>query len=245
MPAHPASASAPRRRAPILIALGAIVAVILGVGIYAFASTADSAVPEAQASTLPEGVDADGGITLGVDGAVGTEAATDVPTVELYFDFACSHCATFEEEVVPELEELLSAGEIAIVQHPVAILDGYFESAYSSRAAAAAMAVAESDPQAYTAFVAALMAAQSDMGSDGFTDAQIADIAADAGVSQEGQTAIEGTDYEDIAVAATEAAVSDGLTGTPSVAIDGEFLDYNEINYMEPGVLVDYLATLG
>ncbi|WP_152648058.1 DsbA family protein [Demequina sediminicola] len=199
----------------------------------------------AEAAELPSGPDSFGAVPIGTDGvAFGPVATGDVPVVDVYFDFACHYCMLFEMGVTPDLVEMAEAGEATVVLHPVAILDRNFPSAYSTRASAAAMVVAETSPEHFLLFTASLMSSQEQLPEDGWTENQLAELATDLGAPQETADAILSTDFEDTVGEATEAAFAGGMQGTPSVAVDGALLDYEQINYIEPGALTEYLDAL-
>ncbi|WP_061962330.1 DsbA family protein [Demequina flava] len=208
-------------------------------------SPSDSPSAEVAVGELPWGPDSFGAVPIGTDGAAYGDVATgDVPVIDVYADFACHYCMLFEAGVAPALEELASSGDAVVVYHPVSILDRNFPSKYSTRSAAAALAVANTAPEVYLEFTASLMASQPDLPEDGWTEDQLADLALEVGAPQETADAILSDEYEEAITDATVAAFDGGMSGTPSVAVNGELLNYEEINYIEPGVLVEYLDTL-
>lgn len=207
-------------------------------------AVADSS-PQTTEGGLPSGPGSYGAIAIGMNGtAHGDVTDAEVPVVDVYVDFACYYCMLFESGVAPDLEELAMAGEAIVVYHPVAILDRKFPSQYSTRAAAAAMVVAEETPEAFVEYTMALMTSQESLPEDGWTEGELADFALDLGAPQEAADAIVATDFEDVVGEATAQAYAGGMQGTPSVAVNGVLLDYEQINYIEPGVLVDYLASM-
>jgi protein-disulfide isomerase len=189
--------------------------------------------------TAPQVSDDSGGVTVSADG-VGTTGAAPVE-VTVYLDLMCPFCGQLEEANGPLLAERTASGDVAVTYHVVAILDpqssGTF---YSTRAANAAAVVAEQDPDHYADFVAALFADQPEEGSAGLTDAQIADVAVDAGVPADvaeqftatatGTYTADGEErdgtwrtYAPWVAAVTQQATTDlGELRTPTVLIDGE-----------------------
>ncbi|WP_418606106.1 DsbA family protein [Georgenia sp. SUBG003] len=59
----------------------------------------------------------DGGISLGSEMVAGTENP-DAPVLDVYLDFACPHCADFEEVNADDIDSLVTAGEATVVYHP-------------------------------------------------------------------------------------------------------------------------------
>lgn len=141
-----------------------------------------SPAPSLSAVKAPKTADAKGGIAVSKDG-VGTRGTGT--TVDVYFDFMCPYCGQFDQTNAADLDALVSAGTVTVIYHPIAFLDpssnGTF---YSTRAANAAAVVADQSPEHFTALVTALYAkgTQPTEGTNGLTDAQIAQLAEGVGV---------------------------------------------------------------
>ena len=170
---------------------------------------------------------APGSISYGTDLTPATQ--TDgAPVVELYADFACPHCYDFEQLRVPALTEMAKNGEITFVMHPVAILDRSEDfSEFPSRAADAYYAIAAGDPAHLEETGKALFEMWHSYGVGGYKgdapgSAQIAEAAQQAGVDQKIVDAIKGGSVERIAQASTKAMLDAGLTGTPTLMLNGE-----------------------
>ncbi|MDR1295650.1 MAG: thioredoxin domain-containing protein [Bifidobacteriaceae bacterium] len=161
------------------------------------------------------------GVAVGAGGA----ALTGIPSeprvrVDTFFDFMCPYCAQFEENYAAELQRLVDEGEIVWVQHPMAFLDRFsMETNYSSRTAHAANVVAQQTPEAFGAFVTALFAVQPAENTAGLTDAQIVQIAQDAGAPESVTSSFWQQDYLTELAVAAEAAINAGVTGTPTALI--------------------------
>jgi protein-disulfide isomerase len=180
---------------------------------------AAAGVPQGQEGQ-PAGATEDGGIALGCDGVPGGPQSKAQVRVDLISDYICPYCKQFEDQVVPELIEALQAGQIQLVLHPVGYLDGYSTTGYSSRAAAAATAVAALDPTHFLAFDQALWANQPEEGGPGLDDSQIAQLALDAGVSGDVVARFGDQGFgEWVAASTATAATAPGFTGTPWVLI--------------------------
>lgn len=227
-----------------LAILAAVVVVILSQG----NRSALEGVHSPQGSTLS------GGIPVGADGVAGSTSgsADDAVEVEVYSDFMCPFCALFEETNGPMLAELRESGDIVLTYHPVSILDRFSEgSAYSTRSATAVALVADQAPEAFVELNDLLFANQPAEGTPGLSDAEIADLAREAGVPDEVATQIEDGSYMADAAdgersatfvewteKATEQATKDlGGLGTPAIVIDGEVLDTAEYDWREEGRL--------
>lgn len=181
--------------------------------------------------TAPATATDEGGIPVGADGAAGGSDPDAVP-VTVYLDFMCPACGAFEQQAGPVLDEMRENGEILVEYRPVAILDGQSRGTrFSTRAGAAAGLVADQSPEAFADFVAAMYANQPQEGTEGLSDEQIAEIARQAGVSEDvASTIADGGHmtgpFADWVSALTVVALREQAPfGTPTVLVDGERLD--------------------
>lgn len=244
-----------QRTIAIAVAVGAIV--VVGVVIFAILAQGNRNAL-ADVALKPAGSTESGGIPVGVDGIAGdtTGAAADAVVVQVYSDYMCPICGVFEELNGPTLTEFREAGEILVEYHPVAILDRYsLDTAYSTRAATAVALVADQAPEAFLAFNDALFTNQPEENTAGLTDAELADVAREAGVPEDLAAQIESSAYlgqqadeeglplEETFVpwvtAATDQASADfGSFGTPTITIDGKNLyDELEVDWRVEGAL--------
>ncbi|GAA4924837.1 DsbA family protein [Actinoplanes utahensis] len=145
-------------------------------------------------------------------------------TVDIYEDFMCPACGSFEETTGPTLKQLATDGKITLRFHPVAILDRFSNgTAYSTRAAAASAAAAEAGK--FVEFHDALYANRPAENTDGLTDAAMLELAAGIGLTSETFTdAVNGGTYKAWAAQATEKFAAKGYTGTPTIVVGGEKL---------------------
>ncbi len=189
-----------------------------------------------------------GGIRVGEDGVAGVEdVPEDAVVVTVYADFMCPVCGDFERINGPMLDELREAGEVVVEYHPVSILDRYAEGTrYSTRSATAAALVADRAPEAYVGFSTALFASQPAESTPGLSDAELAELAAAAGVPQDvADTIADGSYLEgDGSFAAWVAASTQTASrefapqfGTPTVLVDGENVADLGVNWQVEGAL--------
>jgi len=234
------------RKSTIII----VVASVLGIALFAaliYFITDNSKVPalDADGAVVPAGSDATGGIPVGPTGIVGVDVPTDVPRVDIYEDFMCPACGKFEEINSVDLNELREASKISVYYHPITILDRYSNGTeFSTRAVNAVATVADRAPESFHPYVEVLYANQPAENTDGLTDEQLADFAVSVGVSQGVADQIVDGDFRKWALGATDQASQDGMQGTPTVMVDGEILDQNDVSYFTPGVLRNYLDSL-
>ncbi|RBY74591.1 disulfide bond formation protein DsbA [Geodermatophilus sp. TF02-6] len=195
--------------AAVLLAVAVVVVVV--VQTQRTATSATAAVP---ANT------ADGGDVVVVGPA-------DAPvTVDLYFDYQCPNCKAFEDADGTTLEQLVAAGTVQVHHHGMAFLDTDANDRYSTRALNAAAAVVDAaGPDAFQRFSDLLYAHQPPEGGSGLTDEQLIGYAAQAGASGAAvERAIRDLTYADWVAHVTDQASRDGVTGTPTVLVDGQRL---------------------
>lgn len=186
----------------LLAIVGVIVAVVIG---------------SRNAPVAPGGGAATGDYTL----VVGQE---DAPvTVSIYQDYMCPYCGQFERANREDLESMVDNGTAKIEFHVMNFLDQQSQGTrFSTRAANALVAVAKAEPDKVMAFNAALYDRQPAEGSAGLSDAEIADLAREAGVSNDVIATFASLSNEDFVNRSTTAAFASGVTGTPTVKINGE-----------------------
>lgn len=142
-------------------------------------------------------------------------------TLSIYVDFECPHCHTFKQETLPTLrEEYIETGDVAYVHgdFPIPVSD------WSQPAAMAARAVqAEAGTDAFWAYSERLYANQGEL-----------DYAAFASLADEIDADVDGSTIEQMArdevtwpvVEASKVTAEDaGVTGTPGVLVNGEFVE--------------------
>lgn len=249
-----AQVKAQERRTTLLIVGGSVVGLALFAALVLFIVN-QGKVPELgeDGAVAPAAADATGGIPVGAGGVVGEDVPAGEPRVDVYFDFMCPICHTFEQTNADDLDAMREGSEIQLYYHPVSILDRYSNGTnYSTRAAGAAGVVADQAPEAFVDFVDALFVNAPEEGTDGLDDAAIKQIAIDAGVPEDVAGNLTDAGFRKWATAATEQASKDGMQGTPTVRVsqngefaDGAILDPNVVNYFQPGALREHIESLG
>ena len=137
------------------------------------------------------------------------------------------------------LDRLRADGTIVVDSHPVAILDHKSSGTrYSTRAAAAAWAVADLDPDHYFDFVELLLANQPAEGSTGLTDQQIAGLATQAGVDAAAVAALCDRTYLSWTAASADVGSQDlSQLVTPTILINGRNVADLGVQWWKDGAL--------
>ncbi|WP_101297811.1 DsbA family protein [Halegenticoccus soli] len=147
-----------------------------------------------------------------------TKGSDDAPvTVQVFKDFSCPHCATFELEAVPKLEsEFVEPGDV-LYEHrdfPLPV-----DKQWSWAAPNAARAVQETvGEDAFFEYAVTLFENQSRYSMD-----LLANLASDVGADgAKVRSAAENGTYQPVLETDRTLAREQGASGTPAVFVDGE-----------------------
>jgi protein-disulfide isomerase len=201
-----------QRRTLIQVAVAVVLIALIAVIGFNVASKDDdtTATPVA----VPSSVTADGAIRIGA-----ADAKVVVTAVE---DFQCPACKQFEAISWDTLTDLVADGTIAVDYKPIAILDRMSSTDYSTRAANASICVADADISQWPAWHKAMFEQQPAEGGEGLSDDELVALAAAAGAdSPEVASCITGGTYTDFVGTQTQSVLDGGVTGTPSVSVNG------------------------
>ena len=206
-----------RRRHRLFTILGAAVIVSLLATIAGVVAVAmkDAADLERAAKIVRTPAHTTGGaIVVGAKGAP--------VTVDLYYDYMCPACGSFERVNGEDLDALLEDGTARLRLHPMAFLDAQSDgTAYSTRTANAIATVADAAPQAVWGLHQAFYAHQPAEGGPGLTDAEIAALARDAGVPEKVVARFTAKRHYGWVAKVTQDAFDAGVASTPTVKVDG------------------------
>jgi protein-disulfide isomerase len=177
-----------------------------------------------QTADAPTGVVSTYGIPRG---------AEDAPaTVTIFEDFLCPVCGTLEEQLRPWINQYVEDGNVRVVYRPIAILDRYSNgTAFPTRAANAFAVVFDtSGPEVAGRFHDLLFDNQPAENTDGLSDDQLVDLAVQAGaVEADVRGAIEDRAFGQWVENATDQSSKDGVTGTPTVEVNGDRLEQDSV----------------
>lgn len=143
--------------------------------------------------------------------------------VEVYEDLGCPSCHRFQAEVGPTLEtELIEPGEITY-QHRDFVVEAADQSLAMANAARAVQDATATDEDPTGEFFGYKDAV---IGADDWDDDSLADLATTVDVNPETvSTALEATRYYPTLAADWDHGEELGVSGTPTVAVDGDPID--------------------
>ena len=156
-------------------------------------------------------------------------------TIDVYEDYMCPYCRQFEESSGTALEGFASGGTARVRYHMIAILDRMSSTNYSTRAASAAYCA--NDAGVFSAFHKLLMVNQPAEGSAGITDEQLIELGKTAGATgADFAQCVSSQRYVAYVAQATQHAISGGLEGTPTVAVNGQRLTSPSLSSLQTAV---------
>jgi len=194
------------RFASAATALVLVALVGIGIGVQA------SRIP-APTGAVPAGVSLADGVTVG--------RSTAPVTLDLYEDPQCPVCAQFESQVGPAISGWIASGKVKVHYHVISFLDSASTTKYSSRAANALYASAGVSADAFAKYHQLLYQQQPAEGSAGLTEDTLVQLAQQAGAGAAADQIRAGT-YADYVATATDQSSKDGVTGTPTVRVNGK-----------------------
>ncbi|MGA7206432.1 MAG: thioredoxin domain-containing protein [Specibacter sp.] len=154
-------------------------------------------------------------------GVKASAAGQPVQTV-IYLDFLCPVCNNFEKQYGATIDSLREEGKITVEYRPLGFLDSLSSGTnYSSRAGAAAACVADTSPSSYKKYLDTLFANQPGENSKGLDNATLEKLATEAG-AKDITSCVDAKAYRPFMANTTKLATVHGITGTPTVFMDGQ-----------------------
>ncbi|MBW8480821.1 DsbA family protein [Actinomadura parmotrematis] len=224
----------PRKRGPGLviglIAAGVVVLAVAVIGIVALTKNDDDgggggggAAVELRTGEIAGGAQA----VPGSDGSLAmARPGVERPLVEIFEDFACDHCGTFDKMHDPMLKELAVAGRAKVVFRPMVVFGTSQRPAYDNSVRAAAAQRCLGDGARWLAYQDALYAHQpATLDTPGFRVEDLVSYAAPLGITgADFRTCVTSQRYARSVLDVSRGYVASGLQGTPSVRLDGTWL---------------------
>jgi protein-disulfide isomerase len=214
-----------RQRNLITIAIVVVVVVLVAVAGVAIKGINDDNAKTTALNT-PANVTDDYGIVYDSE-AAGGDPAPDAVSVELYEDFQCPGCRSFEATSGDFLKQQVEAGEIAITYRPYSFLDdlGASPNEYSHRATNFALCALDAGGvQDYVKVHDYLYLNQPEEGTAGPEDPALVKAAEGLGFTGL-ESCIRTEKFNRWIDDAKEAGTKKGVTGTPTVYVGGEVVE--------------------
>ncbi|MEV4808376.1 DsbA family protein [Micromonospora avicenniae] len=197
-----------RRRRTIWVSVTAVAVVLIagliGWGVWSSQKSDDFTAPKNTA-----------------EGGAGVVVGSGPVTVDIYEDFLCPVCKQFQDTSGATVDQLISEGRIRAVYHPVAYLNRFSTTEYSTRSSAASGCAA--DQGKFAEYAKALYQQQPPEGSAGLTDDKLIDIGAGVGLNRDDfGSCVRDNTFKSWTEHVTDTASRNNVTGTPTVIIDGQ-----------------------
>lgn len=143
--------------------------------------------------------------------------------VVIYEDFLCPFCGELERQTSEDLARLAADGKVYVEYRPFDLLSNSFGD-YPIRATNAfAVVLEEEGPEVALAFHDLLFEEQPEEGGPYPSDDDLVDLAVQAGADEDTvRPGIEDLAQQDWVESATQEAVDAGVSGTPTVLLDGQ-----------------------
>jgi protein-disulfide isomerase len=227
-PGYPAGPSKGSRTWIVAVAAFGILAIIVIVGVVAVlgrdggsgGTEVGVAAPGAGSADVRATRQPDGSIALGQPGI-------DHPVLEIYEDFQCPVCKSFESANGATVKQLVTDGKVQVVYRPFRLFDQEPLSSNSRRAAAAALCAPAGN---WVAFHDLLFQHQPPEGQEGFAAADLVTWGKQAGIDDPAfATCVTGQQKAGQVEQATQAALAAGVQGTPTLKLDGTTLPQSEV----------------
>lgn len=228
-----------QKRKRLFIQLGIATSVLVAVGAVAF--TIFSA--GTQSASEPTNAMFNDGVKIGSELKVFTPTFTPTSSTEtpveiiVYVDYQCPICAIFEIPNSEQIKSWVATGTATLEMHTLSFLDGRGSpNAFSSRAANAAMCVAEYSPDNFFAYNTRLFQSQPTEGAPGPENKDLIDFAKEVGSTNDEALAncINSKEFGGWIKSATERALtspipgtSTQVSGTPTILVNGQQYTWN------------------
>jgi protein-disulfide isomerase len=235
-------AAVDRRRKVTFVAVGVVailaIAIAVGLAIQSENKNSSSASGATPAIVTTDGGGDNGGVPIGPSEADAT--AKGLPTVDVYEDFQCPACKTFEAQSGPTLESLAAAGKARVVYHPINLigsqLSGSIPNSSSLRAASAFACATVASPTTFMKWHNTAFANQPEEGT-GITDTQLVQWGTDSGItSSDFSKCVDDQTYVGWAKRVDAQSGKKGVTGTPTVYVAGKELKREPNQYTPEGI---------
>lgn len=244
--AHATQLAVEKRRSRVITwsivgVIAAVVAIIVTVTLMSSSRSIPDAGPAPTSGTASGGIllsdslpvegDAPAEVDVTTVPEPNPETAGQMPTevpgsdnadIIIYADANCVHCAHFETDNAPALNELGADG-YSVEYRLVNYLDNPGTENYSSRAANALVCAAEEAPEQANDYLHAVFTSYNTHQGAGLSNDELVSLASDMGADIE--SCVTDNTYRPFVNFTTAKAVETGIAGTPSIWVDGVYYE--------------------
>lgn len=236
-------AAAARKRTNRIIGFGAAVVAIVLVAVFIAVLVMNQSQQAASATVTPPNA------SVKKDAIVlnAGKAPADAPRVTVYLDYQCPNCKNFEQSFGPMLAQEAAAGTWTLENKTLTFMDKNLANTASTRAAyAAACSDLTGKYAEYNQAVYAAQATEEVRGSEGYSQAFLRDqLPAQLGITGDSltkfQQCVDKNATKAFVDAVEKSAYADGVTGTPTIAVNGKIVDLRKLAGDTPAALKDLL----
>jgi protein-disulfide isomerase len=219
----------PSNRSHILVITGvAVVLMLIVVGFAAFM------IVRSGNDDAPKADDPGTSTVAPPPPADGLKVGTGPVKVDVYVDYQCPPCSSYEAATESALADYLGSNRVTLYIHPVAFIDNQSLNRYSTRAAAA-MACAFDGGKALEMH-GHLLRNQPPEGTAGPTDDQLAATGQTLGLGDTFKQCVIKGERLDWVRDATSAAQSSGVTSVPAAFVGGEKIKTDDVDALTQAV---------
>ena len=228
------------KRKRLFIQLGitaSVLVAVVAVGLTIFGAST-------QSTAVPTNATFNDGVKIGTDLKVFTPSFTpSTPAGEepieiiVYVDYQCPICAIFEIPNSDQIRDWVATGAATLEMHTLSFLDGRGSpNAFSSRAANAAMCVAEHSPDNFYSYNTRLFQAQPTEGAPGPENPDLIAFAEEVGATnlEQVSSCINEKSFGNWIKEATQRALTEPIpgtdiqvSGTPTILVNGQQYTWN------------------
>jgi protein-disulfide isomerase len=172
----------------------------------------------------------------GTDGSLTmVRPGVDGPVVEIYADFACPHCGTFDRMVDPMLKQLAVAGKAKVVYRPMVVFAKGSEPMHGNSLRAASAMRCLGDGARWLSYQDALYAHQpATQYTKGYELADLVSYAAPLGVGDAAfRECVNEQRFASSVLATSRQYTSAGISATPTVRVNGAALPTSALGSAE------------
>lgn len=227
-----------RRNRALLIIGGALAVVVITVVVLAVARPGQSGPPGGGPVNAAYYTGPFAPVTLNADHSVTVaRPGVSAPVLDIYEDFQCPVCDEFEKANGGTVQKLAAEGKVKVVYHPFTIFLGEHPAQENSvRAWAAARCVPASHWLLYHNLLYSNQ--PSERASGGFPVSQLLALGRKAGLASAPFTScVRSQRYAAEAVPLSEQIIRSGITGTPTVKLNGKVVGNQTL--LTPGTALE------